>query len=230
MKIQICPPSPRAFEPFFSRARRRTGLIAAVMVESERPFASRSRRFDEAAMHNLAERVFGRSIDIASQLTNPFLLDAGDPWRKRLGGDPRADARLPWHGRSSFSLRTRPRIGQRNSGCPLDCAVRDGSRILPSCAGTSWSPKFRGTRPVADHERSQGRDAKKLGDERTKPVWRSGPPQIAAQARSFPGESRLPAPHQRYRSVGSTRCQDIDTNAARFAPAAAQNTAPPCRR
>jgi pimeloyl-ACP methyl ester carboxylesterase len=60
--------------------------VIEYMVESERPFASPSRGFDEAAMRNLAERVFGRAINVASQLTNPFLLDAGDPWRKRLGG------------------------------------------------------------------------------------------------------------------------------------------------
>jgi len=55
------------------------------MVDSERPFASRSRPFDEAAMRDLAGRVFDRTINIASSMTNPFILDAGDRWRERLG-------------------------------------------------------------------------------------------------------------------------------------------------
>jgi pimeloyl-ACP methyl ester carboxylesterase len=59
--------------------------VVEYLVESERPFASRSRLFDEATMRKLAERVFHRALNIASQMTNPFLLDAGAPWRRRLG-------------------------------------------------------------------------------------------------------------------------------------------------
>jgi pimeloyl-ACP methyl ester carboxylesterase len=55
------------------------------LVEIERPYAARSRPFDEAAMRDLAGRVFDRSGDIEANLTNPFLVDAGDPWRERLG-------------------------------------------------------------------------------------------------------------------------------------------------
>jgi pimeloyl-ACP methyl ester carboxylesterase len=55
------------------------------MVDAERPFAARSRPFDEAAMRDLAARVFDRTANIASSMTNPFMLDAGDSWRKRLG-------------------------------------------------------------------------------------------------------------------------------------------------
>jgi pimeloyl-ACP methyl ester carboxylesterase len=55
------------------------------LVEAERPYAARSRPFDEAAMRDLAGRVFDRSADIAASVTNPFIVDAGDPWRQRLG-------------------------------------------------------------------------------------------------------------------------------------------------
>jgi pimeloyl-ACP methyl ester carboxylesterase len=37
-------------------------------------------------MRDLAGRVFDRSANIAANLTNPFIVDAGDPWRPRLGG------------------------------------------------------------------------------------------------------------------------------------------------
>jgi pimeloyl-ACP methyl ester carboxylesterase len=36
-------------------------------------------------MRAAAERVVDRTADIAAQLTNPFMIDAGDPWRGRLG-------------------------------------------------------------------------------------------------------------------------------------------------
>jgi pimeloyl-ACP methyl ester carboxylesterase len=55
------------------------------LVEAERPYAARSRPFDEAAMRELAGRVFDRSLDIAANLTNPYLVDTGGPWRHRLG-------------------------------------------------------------------------------------------------------------------------------------------------
>ncbi len=55
------------------------------MVDAERPFASRSRPFDEAAMRDLAGRVFDRTTNMASSMTNPFILGAGDRWRERLG-------------------------------------------------------------------------------------------------------------------------------------------------
>jgi len=59
--------------------------VIEYVVDAERPFAARSRAFDEAAMRDLAGRVFDRSVDIASSLTNPFMLEAGGPWRRRLG-------------------------------------------------------------------------------------------------------------------------------------------------
>jgi pimeloyl-ACP methyl ester carboxylesterase len=55
------------------------------LVDGERPYAARSRRFDEAAMRDRAGLVFDRSANIAASLTNPFIVDAGDPWRQRLG-------------------------------------------------------------------------------------------------------------------------------------------------
>ena len=55
------------------------------LVEAERPFAARSRPFDEAAMRDLAGQVFDRAANIAANVTNPFLAGTGDPWRGRLG-------------------------------------------------------------------------------------------------------------------------------------------------
>jgi pimeloyl-ACP methyl ester carboxylesterase len=55
------------------------------LVEGERPYAARSRPFDEAAMRELAGRVFDRSTNIEASLTNPFIVETGDPWRERLG-------------------------------------------------------------------------------------------------------------------------------------------------
>ena len=54
-------------------------------VEAERPYAARSRPFDDAAMRELAGRVFDRSKNIEAQLTNPYLVETGGPWRQRLG-------------------------------------------------------------------------------------------------------------------------------------------------
>jgi pimeloyl-ACP methyl ester carboxylesterase len=56
--------------------------VIEYIVESERPFAA---RFDEAAMRDLAGRVFDRSADIEASLTNVFAMDPGEPWRARLG-------------------------------------------------------------------------------------------------------------------------------------------------
>jgi pimeloyl-ACP methyl ester carboxylesterase len=62
----------------------RTAVIA-YLVEVHRAYASSSRPFDEAATRELAGRVFDRSADIAANLTNPFIVEVGDPWRQRLG-------------------------------------------------------------------------------------------------------------------------------------------------
>ncbi|MER6401154.1 alpha/beta hydrolase [Kitasatospora sp. NPDC001603] len=63
----------------------RDAVIASI-VEGERPFAAVSRPFDEDAVRRLAARVVDHAADIAAQSTNPYLLDAGRPWRHRLGG------------------------------------------------------------------------------------------------------------------------------------------------
>jgi len=56
--------------------------VVEYLVEAERPYAA---RFDEAAMRELAGRVFNRTVNVASSVTNVFMLDPGDPWRARLG-------------------------------------------------------------------------------------------------------------------------------------------------
>jgi pimeloyl-ACP methyl ester carboxylesterase len=64
--------------------RDRTSVVD-YMVAVERPFAARSRPFDEAAARILAERVYDRSGDIEASLKNPFVGGSAPPWRHRLG-------------------------------------------------------------------------------------------------------------------------------------------------
>jgi pimeloyl-ACP methyl ester carboxylesterase len=59
--------------------------VVEYLVEAERPFAARSRPYDEAGMRALMGRVVDRSVNIEWQLTNSFMLDTGEPWRERLG-------------------------------------------------------------------------------------------------------------------------------------------------
>lgn len=59
--------------------------VVDYLVEGMRPFAARSRPFDTAAQRAQAELVVDRAANIAAQLTNPYLIDAGLPWRDRLG-------------------------------------------------------------------------------------------------------------------------------------------------
>ncbi|WP_405651096.1 alpha/beta fold hydrolase [Streptomyces sp. RK9] len=59
--------------------------VVEYLVEGERPFAARSRPFDTDAVRAQAERLVDHARDIAAQVTNPYLLDAGEPWRDRLG-------------------------------------------------------------------------------------------------------------------------------------------------
>jgi pimeloyl-ACP methyl ester carboxylesterase len=56
--------------------------VIEYLVEAERPFAGRS--FDAAAARELAARVFDHSPNLATTLGDPFMLDMGDRWRKRL--------------------------------------------------------------------------------------------------------------------------------------------------
>jgi pimeloyl-ACP methyl ester carboxylesterase len=59
--------------------------VIEYLVEAERPYAARSRRYDEAAMRVLAGRVFDHSTDLERSLTSPVEFDMSDPWRQRLG-------------------------------------------------------------------------------------------------------------------------------------------------
>lgn len=59
--------------------------VIEYIVEDARAYAATTRPFDEAAWRDLAGRDFDRSANIASSMTNHFLLDGGDGWRKRLG-------------------------------------------------------------------------------------------------------------------------------------------------
>lgn len=58
--------------------------VVEYVLEVTRPFAATSRPFDTAAQRRQARRVVDRASDIAAQLSNPFLIDAGSPWRDRL--------------------------------------------------------------------------------------------------------------------------------------------------
>ncbi|MFJ8436753.1 alpha/beta fold hydrolase [Kitasatospora sp. NPDC094019] len=62
----------------------REAVIESI-VEGERPFAAASRPFDEDGARLLAARIVDHARDITAQSTNPCLLDAGRPWRARLG-------------------------------------------------------------------------------------------------------------------------------------------------
>lgn len=54
------------------------------MVEGERPFEG-SHPFDEAHVREIAGRIFDRTVNIASSMTNHWILDGGeDPTRPRL--------------------------------------------------------------------------------------------------------------------------------------------------
>jgi pimeloyl-ACP methyl ester carboxylesterase len=61
----------------------RAAVIDYVAADA-RPYAGKSRPFDEAAWRDLAGRDFDRSVDIASSM-NHFLVEGGDSSRPRLG-------------------------------------------------------------------------------------------------------------------------------------------------
>jgi pimeloyl-ACP methyl ester carboxylesterase len=54
------------------------------IVEGERPFAG-SRPINEAAIREIAARVFDRTTNLASSITNHARIDSGERWRERLG-------------------------------------------------------------------------------------------------------------------------------------------------
>jgi pimeloyl-ACP methyl ester carboxylesterase len=58
--------------------------VIAYIVEGERPFAG-SRPFAETAKREIAARVFDRTANLASGITNHAGMDSGERWRERLG-------------------------------------------------------------------------------------------------------------------------------------------------
>jgi pimeloyl-ACP methyl ester carboxylesterase len=61
----------------------RAAVIDSI-VEGEHPFAG-SGPFNEAAIRAIAARVFDRTTNLASSITNHAGIDSGDRWRERLG-------------------------------------------------------------------------------------------------------------------------------------------------
>lgn len=57
--------------------------VANYLTEGERPFAGKA-TFDEEWFRTVSGKIFERSLNLPAQLTNPFLLDAGEPWREKL--------------------------------------------------------------------------------------------------------------------------------------------------
>ncbi len=58
--------------------------VVEYLVEAERPFAARSRPYDEEAMRARMRRVVERSTNIEWGLTGSDSFDLGEPWRDRL--------------------------------------------------------------------------------------------------------------------------------------------------
>ena len=59
--------------------------VVVYLVEAERPFAARSRPYDEAAARALMRRVVERSTNLEWGLSDSASFDVGEPWRERLG-------------------------------------------------------------------------------------------------------------------------------------------------
>jgi SAM-dependent methyltransferase len=59
--------------------------VIEYLLDSQRAFAARSRPFDEERVRELAGRVFDRSNNIESSMTNHRVIAGGMPWRHRLG-------------------------------------------------------------------------------------------------------------------------------------------------
>lgn len=58
--------------------------VVDYLVEAMRPFAATTVTFDVDSQRANAARVVARADSIGAQLTNPFLIDPGPPWRDRL--------------------------------------------------------------------------------------------------------------------------------------------------
>jgi pimeloyl-ACP methyl ester carboxylesterase len=59
--------------------------VVEYLVEAERPFAARSRPYDEDGMRALMRRVVARSRNLEWGLADSGSFDLGEPWRERLG-------------------------------------------------------------------------------------------------------------------------------------------------
>lgn len=57
--------------------------VVNYLTEGERPFAGEA-TFDENWFRTISASIFDRSLNLPAQLTNPFLLDPGEPWREKL--------------------------------------------------------------------------------------------------------------------------------------------------
>jgi pimeloyl-ACP methyl ester carboxylesterase len=83
------PPMSEAFLAYISDAGTpdwsdRAAVIDHV-VDLLRAFAGGSPHFDEMAMRDLVGRDVDRTVNVASSMTNHFVIDSGDPIRDRLG-------------------------------------------------------------------------------------------------------------------------------------------------
>jgi len=78
LRARFASPTP---EPVWSDRE----AVIDYVVEEARPYASKSRPFDEAAWRDLAGRDFDRTVNIASSLTNHFVIEGGPGWREQLG-------------------------------------------------------------------------------------------------------------------------------------------------
>ncbi|MGV9266102.1 alpha/beta fold hydrolase [Kitasatospora sp. NPDC003701] len=101
------------------------------LVEGERPFAAASRPFDEDGVRRLAVRVVDHADSIAAQSTNPYLLDAGPPWRHRLGGITAAT--LVLHGTEDplFPVEHARALAAEIPGARFTALERTGHEVFP---------------------------------------------------------------------------------------------------
>jgi pimeloyl-ACP methyl ester carboxylesterase len=74
-------PAPASTEPDWSDR----AVAIDHIVEDARPYAARSRPFDEQAVRDLATRVVDRTVNLASSMTNHWVIDGGADWRERVG-------------------------------------------------------------------------------------------------------------------------------------------------
>ena len=101
------------------------------LVEAERPFAGTSRPFHADGVRAVAALAVDRTANVAAQVTNPFLLDAGEPWRARLG-----EIRVPTlvvHGREDpmFPFGHAEAMVRESPGSRLLAMAHTGHEVFP---------------------------------------------------------------------------------------------------